>query len=133
MADCIFCKIIKGEMPSWKVYENEHVYAFFDINPITRYHTLVIPKKHSVDIFDIEEADLRELIAGVKAIARLYEEKLGIQNIQILSNSGAEAQQDVFHLHFHLIPRQKGDGANIRWKTHREYRGEFDEMLNALT
>ena len=132
MSDCIFCKIVKGEAPSWKVMENDHAYAFLDINPVTKYHTLIIPKNHSRDIFDIPEADLREVIALVREVAKLYEEKLGIKNVQVVSSNGREAQQDVFHIHYHIVPRKLGDGQSIRWKTHPEWRKEFDGMIERL-
>ena len=132
MENCIFCKIVKGEAKSWKILENESVYAFLDINPISKYHTLVIPKKHYVNIFDIPEDELQAVIAAVREIAKLYETKLGIKNLQILSNNGAEAQQDVFHSHFHIVPREKGDGQNIKWKTHPEWRKEYEELLEKL-
>ena len=102
MNNCIFCSIVKGSAYSWKVYETEDTYAFLDIHPASRYHTLVIPKKHYTNIFDIPEEELRAVITTVKKVVKLYEEKLGFRNIQIISNSGAEAQQEVFHLHFHL-------------------------------
>jgi histidine triad (HIT) family protein len=132
MSDCIFCKIVKGEAPSWKVMENDHAYAFLDINPVSKYHTLIIPKNHSLDIFDIPEADLREVIALVRQVAKLYEEKLGIKNVQVVSSNGREAQQDVFHIHYHIVPRKLGDGQNIRGKVHPEWRSEYDEMLERL-
>ena len=132
MENCIFCKIVKGEAKSWKILENESVYAFLDINPISKYHTLVIPKKHYVNIFDIPEDELQAVIAAVREIAKLYETKLGIKNLQILSNNGAEAQQDVFHSHFHIVPREKGDGQTIKWKTHPEWRKEYEELLEKL-
>ena len=132
MDNCIFCKVVKGEAPSWKVYENDTVYAFLDINPATRYHTLVIPKRHYTNIFDIAESDLKEVIAVVQKISRLYREKLGFEDIQIISNTGAAAQQTVFHIHFHIVPRTRGDGQDIFWKVHREWRTEFDEMLDKL-
>lgn len=132
MTDCIFCKIIKGEAHSWKVLENEHTYAFLDINPVSKYHTLIIPKKHYKDIFDMPEMALQEVIAMVRQVAKLYEEKLGIKHIQVVNNNGAEAQQFVFHMHYHIVPRQRGDGQNIRWKTHPEWRGEYDEMMERL-
>lgn len=130
--DCIFCSIVNGEAPSWKVYENDYVYAFLDINPVSKYHTLIIPKKHSKDIFDIPDEDLREVISVVGKLCKLYKDKLGISNIQIVNSNGAEAQQDVFHLHYHIVPRAIGDGQSIRWKTHQEWRENFDEMLKKL-
>ena len=132
MKNCIFCQIVEGKSPSWKVLETEAAYAFLDINPVSRYHTLVIPKNHYRDIFDIPEEELKAVMALVRKVAKLYEEKLGIKNMQIISNSGAEAQQDVFHIHFHIVPRQRGDGQNIRWATHAEWRSEFDEMLEKV-
>ncbi|OED42671.1 hypothetical protein AB832_02920 [Flavobacteriaceae bacterium (ex Bugula neritina AB1)] len=132
MDSCIFCKIVKGEAKSWKVYETEHAYAFLDIHPASRYHTLVIPKKHYVNIFDIPEKELTEVIAVVKRVSKLYEEKLGIRNIQIISNSGAEAQQEVFHSHFHIVPRKRGDGQNLKWITHPEWVHDFDKMLEKI-
>ncbi len=132
MTDCIFCRVGRGASPSWKVYENDKVYAFLDINPATRYHTLVIPKAHYTNIFDIAEEDLKEVITVVQKIARLYREKLGMEDIQIISNTGAAAQQTVFHIHFHIVPRSTTDGQDIHWVTHREWRGEFNDMLEKL-
>ena len=132
MHNCIFCKIVAGEAPSWKIYENEHVYAFLDINPASRYHTLVIPKKHYENIFDVSDEDLRELISVVRKICRLYQEKLDIQNIQIINSNGSEAQQDVFHIHYHIVPRKYGDGQNVKWKVHPEWREDFTDMINEL-
>ncbi|TSE10174.1 HIT family protein [Aquimarina algiphila] len=132
MSDCIFCKIVKGEAKSRKVYETEDTYAFFDIYPTTRYHTLVIPKKHYTTIFDIPEQELRSVITSVKKVAKLFEEKLGIHNIQIISNSGAVAQQEVFHLHFHIVPRKRGDGQNIKWNKDSELVKDFEDMLDKI-
>lgn len=132
MDDCIFCKIARNEARSWKVYDGESSCAFFDINPISEYHTLVISKRHYVNIFDIPEPELLELMKTLKKVVRLYEEKLGVSAIQILSNSGRAAQQDVFHIHFHIIPRKKGDGNNLRWVTHPEYVPLFDHMLERV-
>ncbi len=130
--DCIFCKIVKGEAKSWKVYENESVYAFLDINPVSEYHTLVIPKKHYRDIFDIPEEELKNVISVVKRLVSLYYTKLGIENVQIINSSGAEAQQDIFHVHFHIVPRRKGDNQDVKWTTHKEWRVKFDELVGQL-
>lgn len=133
MESCIFCKIVSGEIPSFKVYEDEHTYAFFDINPKNEYHTLVIPKKHYVNIFDIPESEAVFIMKTIKKIADLYKEKLGIENVQVINNSGAEAQQDVFHIHFHIVPRFSSDGQNIKWPpTKKELYERFDEFLSKL-
>lgn len=132
MSMCSFCKIVRGEVKSWKVYEDDSVYAFLDINPISEYHTLVIPKAHYENIFDIPEGELLKVMAVVRTLARLYRERLGIHNVQIINSSGREAQQDVFHLHFHIVPRKAGDGQNVVWRTHPEWRARFDAMLERV-
>ncbi|GIP34648.1 HIT family protein [Paenibacillus sp. J2TS4] len=130
--DCIFCKIVQGEAKSWKVYEDQRAYAFLDINPVSEYHTLVIPKKHYENIFDIPEDELMKVMTVVKKVVSLYNRKLGISNVQVGNSSGAEAQQDVFHLHFHIVPRSKGDQQDIQWTTHKEWRTRFDDLLSKL-
>lgn len=132
MKSCIFCQIVAAEAKSWKVMENAHAYAFLDINPVNPYHTLVIPKKHYQDIFDIPKKALQEVMGLLKEVVSLYEEKLGIKNLQIINSNGKAGQQDVFHIHFHIVPRHMGDGQSIRWRIHPEMREQFDEMLKAL-
>ena len=88
MSDCIFCKIVRGETKSWKVYEDGSTYAFLDINPFSEYHTLVVPKTHFADVFEIPEENLMEVMRTVKAVVSLYETKLGLRNVQILNSSG---------------------------------------------
>ena len=132
MENCIFCRVAKGEAKSWKVYEDEHTYAFLDINPVSEYHTLVIPKKHYVNIFDITAEDFSHTMCTVKKLTDLYAEKLGIKNLQVIHSAGKEAQQDVFHLHVHIVPRANGDGQNIKWTAHPEWRDKFDDLLKRL-
>ncbi|MEE4194472.1 MAG: HIT domain-containing protein [Anaerolineae bacterium] len=129
---CIFCQIVQDKAPAWKVYEDAYVVAFFDINPVNAYHTLVIPKPHYENIFDTPVEELQHVITAVKKIADHYQEHLGIENVQIINSSGREAQQDVFHLHFHIVPRHAGDGQNIRHIPHREYRDRFDDLLEKI-
>ena len=132
MSTCTFCKIAKGEAKSWKVYEDESVYAFLDVNPVNEYHTLVIPKNHYENIFDVPEDELLKVMAVVRKLARLYRDQLGINNVQITNSSGPEAQQDVFHLHFHIVPRSAGDGQDVVRTTHPEWREKFDAMVERL-
>src|SRR5690554_1451008 len=105
MEECIFCKIVRGEIPSKKIYEDENVYAFLDINPKSKGHTLVIPKKHSANIFEIEEDDLENIIKVVQQLAVHIKEKLDPEGMQIRQNNGEIAGQSVNHLHFHIIPK----------------------------
>ena len=83
MDNCIFCKVVKGEASSWKVFENEWVYAFLDINPATRYHTLIIPKNHYTNIFEIPESELHAVMSVVQKIAKAYRDQLGFHHLQI--------------------------------------------------
>lgn len=133
MEDCIFCRVASGNAKSWKVYETEHAYAFLDIHPVNEYHTLVIPKQHYVNIFDVPTEEFFHVMSALKHVVDLYQERLGLANAQIVNSSGAQAQQDVFHLHFHIVPRQKGDGQDVKWSTHPEMRDRFDDLLANLT
>ncbi len=132
MKDCIFCQIVRGEAESWKVYENELVYAFLCIYPATPYHTLIIPKKHYTNVFDTPDEELREIISVIKRLTSYFESKLGIKNVQIINSSGPEARQDVFHTHFHLLPRKIGDGQDVQWTTTVESKEKLDEIKDEL-
>jgi histidine triad (HIT) family protein len=132
MNDCIFCKIVAGQAKSWKVYENEQVYAFLDIHPVSEYHTLVIPKNHFENIFDVPESELREIITGVKTVVNLLNRKVGINNVQIINSSGREAQQDVFHIHFHIVPRKHDDGQDVVWTVHQDWVEKYDHLLEKI-
>ncbi len=112
MNDCVFCKIIKGELPSYKIYEDDFTYAFLDISCDTYGHTLVIPKKHSVNVMDTDVETLSHVIATVNKVAKHYVDDCGFDGVNIFNASGKAAQQSVFHLHFHIIPRKNDDGVN---------------------
>lgn len=111
--DCVFCKIVNNEVKALKVYESEDVLAFLDVNPVSLGHTLIIPKKHYVCIFDIPDEILKEIISVSKMLAKTYREKLNITGVNILHASGKDAQQSVFHFHIHLIPRYPNDGLDL--------------------
>ena len=110
--DCIFCKIIKGDIPSYKIYEDEYTYAFLDIAKDVDGHTLVIPKKHVVNILDCDETTLSHLANAVKKICNHYVDNCGFDGCNILNASGESAQQTVMHFHIHIIPRKKDDGVD---------------------
>ena len=113
MSDCIFCKIIKGEVPSYKIYEDDKVYAFLDIACDAVGHTLVIPKKHCTNVLDCDKEYLDAVIEAVQKISNHYVNNCGFDGVNVLNASGAAAQQSVFHLHFHIVPRKCGDGLNM--------------------
>lgn len=133
MKRCTFCEIGAGRMRSdAKVYEDERVIAFFDQAPVAEYHTLVVPKRHSTNVFDVEEDDLIAVAVAIRHICRMYRSKLGIEDLQIVSSNGAAAQQDAFHLHFHIVPRAHGDGQNITWTPDFSILERFDNLLSRL-
>lgn len=132
MKDCIFCKIARDEIPSHRVYEDEHTLAFFDINPTAEYHALVIPKKHYVNMFDIPEPEVVSIMKTIKKVISLYEKKLCLNDVNVINNSGANANQDVFHLHFHIVPRFTKYESSKPWTRYPELREKFAEMLEKL-
>jgi len=103
--DCVFCAIAEAEIPSFKVYEDELVLAYLDINPFTKGHTLVIPKAHSTGLLDTPDETLAAVLARVKKIAAHLKKALPCDGFNILQNNGAAAGQTVMHLHFHIVPR----------------------------
>ena len=114
-ADCVFCRIVRGEAPASKVLETDDACAFLTHEPASDYHTLVVPRRHVVDLFDATPADVLGVATAVKAVVDLYRERLGLENVEVASNSGADAQQGVFHLHVRVVPRHPGDGQDTHW------------------
>lgn len=112
MENCIFCKIIKGDIPSYKIYEDEYTYAFLDIANDVEGHTLVVPKKHVTNILDCDEETLAHLMNAVKKICNHYVDDLRYDGCNLLNASGQAAQQSVFHFHIHIIPRKNNDGVD---------------------
>ena len=109
MDQCIFCKIIRGEIPSFKVYEDEKVFAFEDINPIAPGHTLIIPKKHAKDLWEIPGDDLTAVHLASKKIIEAIKEALQPSGVACVQLNGPGANQVVLHYHLHLVPRIAGD------------------------
>lgn len=114
--DCIFCKIVKGEIESEKVYEDDNFIGFFDIRPVSEGHTLIIPKKHYETILDMPNTVGNELVEALKKVALDLINKGKAEGFNIVQSNYRVAQQEVPHLHFHIIPRRKGDGLVYRWK-----------------
>ena len=108
--DCVFCKIINKQIPAYKVYEDENIFAFLDIDPLAKGHTVVVPKKHAENILDLDDDDLSQLFLGVKKITQHLQDKLQPAGFNIGINMRKYAGQAVEHLHIHILPRFKGDG-----------------------
>ncbi len=131
MPNCIFCKIVHGELPSYKVYEDDSVLAFLDIRPVNAGHTLVIPKKHSMNIFDIDSKDWIAVASKVRELAIGVEKGVGADGVNIAMNNREHAGQVVDHPHVHIIPRFKGDG--LKLMPQRTYlKDEAEETLKKI-
>ncbi|MFA6995479.1 MAG: HIT family protein [Patescibacteria group bacterium] len=128
---CIFCKIIAGEIPAYKVYEDDSVLAFLDIQPVNPGHVLVVSKKHYKNLEEIPEDDLKILIVAVKTIGRLLKDKLGIDGYNASTNNDPAAGQIIPHIHFHVIPRHAGDG-HESWSRGEYAPGEPEEIVKKL-
>lgn len=119
--DCIFCKIIRGEIPSAKVYEDEDVLAFLDLGQVTKGHTLIIPKVHQKDIFHLNPDIAAKLFRRVPVIAAAINETFHPVGLNLLNNNGLLAGQSVFHYHLHLVPRYgESDTFSFHFQTHTD-------------
>lgn len=112
---CIFCRIVDGSIPSQRIYEDAATLAFMDINPGTRGHALVIPKRHAADLFEIDPEELQRVILTTQRVAQAAQRVLGCAGINIVQSNGAAAFQSVFHLHMHVIPRYPSDDVRLPW------------------
>jgi histidine triad (HIT) family protein len=113
--DCLFCKIVAGEIPSERVDEDERTVAFMDINPATRGHALVIPRRHAANLLEIDAEDLAATVAAAQRLARSVSERLGADGINLINSCGPAAWQTVLHFHIHVIPRYEDDPLRLPW------------------
>jgi histidine triad (HIT) family protein len=131
--DCLFCKIVAGEIPSTRVYEDERTVAFMDINPGTRGHLLVVPREHAVDLLEIADDDLAAVARTGKVMAQRISERLGADGVNLLNSCGSAAWQTVFHFHLHVIPRYGGDPLQLPWHPAPGDREEIAAAARELT
>lgn len=108
--ECIFCALVAGDATSWPVYEDEHCYAFLDVNPLTRGHTLVIPRRHAPDLLALTEDEAQQVMRATRRVALLLEARLSPAGLNLIQANRAAAMQTVFHMHMHVVPRYEGDG-----------------------
>lgn len=122
-SNCIFCKIINGEIKSAKIYEDEFVLAFIDISQVTKGHTLIIPKEHQANIYELSEKNAAALFEVVPKIANAIKQTFNPEGMNLISNTGEVANQTVFHFHLHLIPRysKTEDGFKAQWANHMDH------------
>jgi histidine triad (HIT) family protein len=126
--DCIFCKIVAGEVPAQIVAEDERTVAFMDISPATRGHLLVIPRRHARDLLEIESEDLHAVIDAARRMAHRVHDRLGADGVNLLNARGEAAWQTVFHFHLHVIPRYEDDPLRLPWEPKE---GDKDEIAAA--
>jgi len=128
MSDCIFCKIANGEIPSATVYEDDNFRAILDIAPSHKGHTIILPKTHAADIFELPEDVAREIFPVAKKVATAIKKTTGCDGVNILQNNGTAAGQSVFHLHVHVVPRFEGDGILPVWPQGSYEEGEAAKL-----
>ncbi|MCX6755742.1 MAG: HIT family protein [Candidatus Nomurabacteria bacterium] len=129
--NCIFCKIINGDIPCAMIYQDEETFAFLDINPINDGHTLIIPKHHHENIFSTPSDIFAKMAITAQKIAKRQKEILGADGINIGMNNEPDAGQVVFHAHIHVMPRFKNDGYDL-WKGKTYKEGEIEKIQNKL-
>jgi histidine triad (HIT) family protein len=130
--DCIFCKIVAGQIPATKIYEDEIVLAFLDIGPISDGHTLVIPKQHLEKLHDCPAELLGQIGSRLGKIAKAVAAGISCDGYNVLSNTGRAAGQLVGHLHFHIIPRSTGDGVFNSWPAYKYPQGKIEEIATKI-
>jgi histidine triad (HIT) family protein len=130
--DCIFCKIVAGEIPARIVDEDERTISFMDIAPATRGHALVIPRAHAADLLSVEGEDLSAVALAAARLASRATERLGADGVNLLNSNGAAAWQTVFHFHVHVIPRYGGDPLRLPWVPSEGDPREIDAVAQEL-
>jgi len=132
MDGCVFCKMVKGQIPVTKVYEDEAVLAFLDIGPVSDGHTLVIPKEHCTRVDECDPAVLGRVASSLGRIAGAVAQAMGADGYNILSNNGRVAGQLVDHLHFHVIPRRANDGVFTQWPSFEYKPGQIEQFAEEI-
>jgi histidine triad (HIT) family protein len=131
--DCLFCKIVAGDIPATRVHEDERTIAFMDINPGTRGHLLVIPREHATDLLSVDPEDLAAVARTAQVMAARVSDKLGADGVNLLNSCGAAAWQTVFHFHVHVIPRYVADPLQLPWHPAPGDRDEIAQAAAALS
>ncbi|MFA5421031.1 MAG: HIT family protein [Patescibacteria group bacterium] len=133
MDNCIFCKITSGEISSFDIYEDDVVKVFLDLNPVSRGHMLVVPKGHYENIFDCPEDVLSRMIKVSKKMSNICKEKLGASAVNIFNNSGKDANQEIFHIHFHIVPKYENDGLKLDFIGKKDINVDLEDLQKIIT
>jgi histidine triad (HIT) family protein len=130
--DCLFCKIVAGELPSQQVDADERTFAFMDISPATRGHALVVPRNHAANLLEADPEDVAAVAVAAQRLARRVTERLGADGVNLINSCGAAAWQTVFHLHMHVIPRYADDPLKLPWVPSQGDAGEIAATAELL-
>lgn len=131
--DCIFCKIANGEITSATLYEDGDFRVILDVNPASKGHALILPKKHADNLYALPEEAAAKVLVLAKNVAEKMEKALDCEGLNLVQNNGEIAGQTVFHFHMHLIPRYKGDNVKVGWKPGKLSDKTKEELLSILT
>lgn len=129
---CVFCKIIAGEIPSATIYEDEDFKVIMDISPAAKGHAIMLPKKHFANLYEMDDDAASKALIVARRVATAIKEELGCTGLNLVQNNGEVAGQTVFHFHMHLIPRNQGDSVSITWKPGNYGDGEAAKIATAL-
>ena len=127
MSDCVFCKIVAGQIPSTRVYEDEHVVAFMDIGHVNPGHVLVAVKRHAENLYALEESQAAAIARASVRVARAIRDAFAPDGLSVYQANGKPAGQTVFHYHVHLVPRHEGDGMQLTWPVKNPPREKLEE------
>ena len=128
--DCIFCKLAGGDIKTNALYEDDIVKVIFDLSPASRGHVLIIPKEHFADIYELDDETAAHIFKVAVKVANAIKKTLGYDGLNVVQNNGEAAGQTVFHFHMHIIPRYKGDTANIKWVQNEVDQAVVDEIIS---
>jgi histidine triad (HIT) family protein len=131
--DCVFCSIVAGTAPAWRVYEDGETVAFLDIRPATAGHTLVVPRTHAPDIWSVSEDEAATVMRSAHRVAARLHDRLRPRGLNVAQSNGTAAWQDVFHYHVHLIPRYGDDGLAPPWRPTRPTPEALAEMHRRIS
>lgn len=132
MEDCIFCKIANGEIPTRTLYEDADFRVILDLGPATKGHTLILPKEHAANLYELPDEAAGKVLVLAKRMALTMREKLHCDGLNLVQNNGEVAGQTVSHFHLHLIPRYKGDGQQINWVPRKPTQEELEEVKREI-
>lgn len=130
--DCIFCKIANGEIPSATLYEDNEFRVILDVNPASKGHALILPKKHAADLYELPDEAASKVLVLAKNMASKIEKALECDGLNLVQNNGEAAGQTVFHFHMHIIPRYQNDSVQMGWKPGKLSDAAREELLSVL-